>query len=734
MSFEQSQSQSLTTEFQTVQKDPLESLIPQSASSNPVPADVSSGLGGISGNVSYTGTAPIVIDSDLTITNISTLSGARVLIDNFDANRDILGINGVASGSENGVSWNYNQSAGVLTLDPSNSATNVSPDIYQSLLRRATYANTDPNNPGPTRTIQFSLGNALIDANTGNGYRFVDAQGISWTAARDAAATQIDEFGRQGYLATITSQAEQNNVQVRINGNGWIGASDSAVEGEWRWVTGPEGAEDGGTGRLFWRGTGADFNNNVPGLGAVGNNYNNWDLARNEPNNLTGGINNLSGEDYAHIVGNSGAGNIGKWNDLPDQQDYTKSEVSDYQPQGYVVEFSGLPANSSVITRASVTLSFNTVTNPGTTNVPNFNNVNVPQILWRNYGTDPTNSGLSAVWGINYDAANTTNAFTRSTDPKLTKYLRDGRESGWDIEGLYDVDGNGITDIFWRNYRTGENAVWFMRFDANTGVELDLARTQFLDPISDTSWRMEGVANFDNAGGPSILWHNYTTGQTAIWGYKFDASISGQSAFTRDLSRTQNLSTVVSTDWKVEGWADFNNDNVPDILWRNYNTGLNAIWKLNTNATGANPYFNAADGYYINPVADTSWKIADVIDFNKDGVADIVWRNYRTGENAYWGMQSGGDYNPAQTGYFNPIPDINWVLEGSADYTGDGIPDLVWRNYTTGENAIWRMKVQNNQYALDQGFFLGSAPDLPELAWEIEGPRPGGDFLPRQYS
>jgi Lectin C-type domain len=697
---------------------------PLSAASSPVAADTSAGLSGVEGSVNYNGTAARVVDSDVTITGIDNLNGARVLIGNFDASKDRLGIDGATSGSEGGVTWNYDQVRGTLTLD---SSSPVSSSVYQGLLRRVTYANTDANNPGAARIIQFSLGNLLANPENGHFYQFVTNNGISWTDA-DAAADNANNkyFGRQGYLVTITNPTEQNFVQSRVSGNGWIGASDAAVEGDWRWVTGPEGAEanNGGTGRLFWRGTSTG--------NPIDERYNNWDFQRNEPNNSTD-AGKSNGEDYAHIVGDANAGNIGKWNDLPDQQDYTN--LAAYRPQGYILEFGGLSADTPQAISASVTLNFGGVVGSAgtpavgtTTNVPNFTGdaSSRPEILWRNYSpASNPNSGLNAVWTLDYDAANPTNAFTLNTDPKLTKFIQDVKDLGWEIEGLYDIDTNGITDIFWRNYRTGENAVWFMRFDANTGIELDLSRTQFLTRVDDLNWEMEGVTNFDNTGGPEILWHNYITGETAIWAYNFDNTVSGADALTLDTNRTKFVGPTVSVDWEIEGWADFNKDNVADILWRNYKTGENAIWKLNTTTTGNNPYFNPTDSYFITGVTDPQWEIADVTDFDRDGIADIVWRNYRTGENSVWGMLSGGDYDPTKTDFTTPrVEDTQWVLEGTADFTGDNVPDLLWRNYATGENAIWRMKLENSKLVLDAGFFITQVQDLD---WEIEGSAPTND-------
>jgi hypothetical protein len=36
--------------------------------------------------------------------------------------------------------------------------------------------------------------------------------------------------------------------------------------------------------------------------------------------------------------------------------------------------------------------------------------------------------------------------------------------------------------------------------------------------------------------------------------------------------------------------------------------------------------------------------------------------------------------------------DINWWITGVDDFNGDGKADLLWRNYSTGRNAIWSAK------------------------------------------
>ncbi|NDE00551.1 MAG: choice-of-anchor D domain-containing protein, partial [Gammaproteobacteria bacterium] len=81
-------------------------------------------------------------------------------------------------------------------------------------------------------------------ADNGHIYEFVTS-GASWSNARTLAESRR-LAGNPGYLATITSDAEMAFVKKAyadgvLKGDSiWLGASDAAVEGQWRWVTGPQ--------------------------------------------------------------------------------------------------------------------------------------------------------------------------------------------------------------------------------------------------------------------------------------------------------------------------------------------------------------------------------------------------------------------------------------------------------------------------------------------------------------
>ena len=155
-------------------------------------------------------------------------------------------------------------------------------------------------------SIEFSISpslnpNWIQDPNTGNFYEYVSTTG-DWNLAQTNADNQ-SYFGLQGYLATITSATENSLISGLVSsGSAWLGANDEAVEGEWRWVTGPE------AGTQFWQGTGTG--------NSVGGAFESWNPG--EPNNS-------GDEDYAHI------NSTGVWDDLPGNS-----------LLGYIVEYGGL--------------------------------------------------------------------------------------------------------------------------------------------------------------------------------------------------------------------------------------------------------------------------------------------------------------------------------------------------------------------------------------------------------
>lgn len=233
---------------------------------------------------------------------------------------------------------------------------------YIQAMRQIQYVNNAAKPTNTVRVLIFSLDDTDYLPDTQHFYRFISKRGISWTSAKyEAEAGFMKYHGLQGYLATVTSAAENAFIKQKTQGVGWIGASDAAVEGEWRWVTGPEGLMNNGQGLLFWKGTGYQAKTDPVNYGPVNGayqNWNRWDTPFSTGLATTTWEPNQSGnEDYAHItVFPTNPNDSYKWNDLPDG-----GGSGDYVPAGYLIEYGGMPGDPAVNLLAVVPLMINTI-------------------------------------------------------------------------------------------------------------------------------------------------------------------------------------------------------------------------------------------------------------------------------------------------------------------------------------------------------------------------------------
>ena len=284
-------------------------------------------LGGTSSNLSATYNTATTVDPNLTITSNGDITGFRVQISQSYISGDVLDYTGTLP---TGITQSWNSTTGILSFNGTTTASN-----WQTLLRTVRFKSTSTTCYANLRRVTFVAGTVYYNPLTEHYYEYV-AGNTSWTNAYTVSSAK-SYFGRAGYLATILSEAENNFIWKLMASDAWFGASDdygyintakgstvyanqSAAEGKWHWVTGPE--------------KGQNFSNgNTPSTTLVTGMYHKW--AGGEPN----GTSEAFGQFYSS--------NNGQWNDLANSS-----------LPGYICEYGDMPGDLT----SSVTIFTRNVT------------------------------------------------------------------------------------------------------------------------------------------------------------------------------------------------------------------------------------------------------------------------------------------------------------------------------------------------------------------------------------
>src|SRR5437667_292728 len=201
--------------------------------------------------------------------------------------------------------------------------------------------------------------------------------------------------------------------------------------------------------------------------------------------------------------------------------------------------------------------------------------------------------------------------------------------------------------------------------DAAGNCSANSAAVQASTALKTVAHDLTGVGRSD------ILWRNVSTGENYLY------PMNG----TQILASEGYLRTVADPNWTVAGIGDFDGDGKADILWRNTSTGQNYIYF--SDGTTIKP----TEGF-IRTVADQSWQVAGIGDFDGDGKDDILWRNSATGENYIYLMNGTAILTE---GYLRQVADLNWKIVGVGDFDSDGKADIRWRNSRSGTNYLHPM-------------------------------------------
>ncbi len=249
--------------------------------------------------------------------------------------------------------------------------------------------------------------------------------------------------------------------------------------------------------------------------------------------------------------------------------------------------------------------------------------------------------------------------------------------------------------IFWRNLASGRNGVW--RMD-----DTSLDYIQMLPTIeASTGWMLVGTGWFDHAPDsgdhtPDAVWVHGPTGAVGLWKLDDDCGY--------EIDMLGNMPT--SEGWRVAAIGNIDGDLDDDIVWFNEISGLVLAWIMDGD--------DLAGSSVIGQVPpSTTWMLEAALDADDDGTADLFWWDQATGRTGWWWITQGTLQSTLIIPYVVP-DDSGWRVRGRGDFNGDFIPDLLWRNESTGANGVWLL----NGVGTRSG--IGALPTIPPATgWDI---------------
>jgi ELWxxDGT repeat protein len=154
---------------------------------------------------------------------------------------------------------------------------------------------------------------------------------------------------------------------------------------------------------------------------------------------------------------------------------------------------------------------------------------------------------------------------------------------------------------------------------------------------------------------------------------------------TTPLASPAQIQTLADQTWKIGAVGDLNKDGVADIIWRNSN-GTNAVWLLNSSGGLVVPSFA------IDPLVDSNWEIKGLADFNADGNQDLLWYHKTNGAVVAWYLNS--SYATASSAVLTTLPNATWDIKPDAagDFDGDGDGDFLAQNKSNNTAVIYKMQ------------------------------------------
>ncbi|MCY6494314.1 Ig-like domain-containing protein [Leptolyngbya sp. GGD] len=270
--------------------------------------------------------------------------------------------------------------------------------------------------------------------------------------------------------------------------------------------------------------------------------------------------------------------------------------------------------------------------------------------------------------------------------------------TGWEIIGIGDFNGDRLDDLAWRSSYSGEVGVWLMGREAS-GQRLLAGGGVFAGMTVTSDWQLSGIGDLDGDGKADWIWRNPSQGGVGYW------LIDGDK-----VRQTGSFNGTIGAEWVLEGVGDFDGDRKTDLFWRNRNTLQTATWLMNG--------FTITTGTVLQQQMALNLRVEGFGDFSGDGKTDILLRDTSSGNVSAWLVNNNQIQQSSLLLSNNSIINVpgNWQVVGIDDFTSDRKADIIWRNSTTGEVAIWAidgLRITQTELLTD--------PSLRNLNWKVIG-------------
>lgn len=238
-----------------------------------------------------------------------------------------------------------------------------------------------------------------------------------------------------------------------------------------------------------------------------------------------------------------------------------------------------------------------------------------------------------------------------------------------------DADGDGDTDMMWRNDARTDLASWVMDGHERVGAQGYRVGPQ---------WNIVASGDFNGDGARDLVWSDGRSMQ--LWQRYGDGYQGWQMP-------------DFPAGYRVVATGDVDGDGNADLLWRDADNTVLALWTMD------GPWVKDGRAYGLS----AGWRVAGTGDLNADGRLDLVVTNgvrmdlWKGQRNLQWESAAMGGYP------------VGWELAGTADVDGDETSDLLWRHAALGYFVQWKMigprRVWGREYGVDGAWRVLSTGD-----------------------